>query len=96
MTAYSTLQADTQTCNCAERARVSFSSCDPGHADWREHDDADIGLTGHCLPEVPAKYVYRLVTLKSHTCIIADIKLHDWKGCNLAIIVVNLFLIAVP
>ena len=51
MTAYSTLQMDTETCNCRERG-VSFGSCDPGQADWRRHDDPDIGLTGDCLPDV--------------------------------------------
>ena len=56
MTAYGTLQMDTETCNCKERG-VSFGSCDPGQADWRRHDDPDIGLTGDCLPDVPEKYV---------------------------------------
>ena len=55
MTAYTLiLQINAQTCKCLQH-NVDFSTCNRGQAGYRSHDHPDIGLTGSCLPQVPAK-----------------------------------------
>lgn len=46
----------TQDCHCGSPdVAVKFKNCNKKPADWRDHDNPDIGLTGACLPEVPVK-----------------------------------------